>query len=230
MTPHHFLHSRGIGNGGAPQRCIVLREKRGRIKSGAGFTLIEMMVSVTLFAVVMLVSVGALLALTNANRKAQALQSVMNNLSVSVDGMVRAIREGSTYHCDNPITPSTIYQPKTCANGDQLIAFESYGGDSSDPSDQWIYYFGNDNRIYKSTNGQIGSGYAYPVTAPEVKINDLEFYVVGTTPVHLSPDPDNPDLIQPKVVIVIKGTAGNAASERSSFHIQATAVQRHLDL
>ena len=201
-----------------------------------GFTLIEMMVAVTLFAVVMLVAVGALLALTNANRKAQALQSVMDNLNVALDGMVRSIRMGSTYHCDDPANPSTIYQTKDCPNGNKLIAFEPYGGDSSDPSDQWIYYFGPDingiNRIYKSTNGQINSPpsytQAYPVTSPDVKINDMEFYVVGTDPA--SKDPNNPDETQPKVVIIIKGTAGNAASEISTFHIQATAVQRHLDL
>ena len=44
--------------------------------ANSGFTLVEMIVAVALFAVVMLISVAALLSLVDANRKAQALQSV----------------------------------------------------------------------------------------------------------------------------------------------------------
>src|SRR5882672_10508798 len=62
-----------------------------------GFTLVEMIVAVALFAIVMLVCVGALLALVGANKKVHALQSVMNNLNVTLDGMVRQIRMGSNY-------------------------------------------------------------------------------------------------------------------------------------
>src|SRR3989344_5136440 len=63
----------------------------------AGFTLVEMIVAVALFAIVMVVAVAALLSLTAANRKAQAIQSVMNNLNIAVDGMVRNMRMGTNY-------------------------------------------------------------------------------------------------------------------------------------
>ena len=66
-----------------------------RLAADSGFTLVEMIVAVALFAVVMLISVAALLALVDANRKAQALQSVMNNLNIALDGMVRSVRMGS---------------------------------------------------------------------------------------------------------------------------------------
>src|SRR3989338_5238251 len=62
-----------------------------------GFTLVEMIVAIGLFSVVMVVCVGALLSLVNANRKAQALQSVMNNLNIALDGMARSVRMGNTY-------------------------------------------------------------------------------------------------------------------------------------
>ena len=90
----------------------------------AGFTLVEMIVAVALFAVVMLVSVGALLSLTAANRKAQALQSVINNLNVALDGMVRSIRMGSDYHCGG----GTYALPQDCAVGGTALAFEAFGG------------------------------------------------------------------------------------------------------
>ena len=69
-----------------------------------GFTLIEMMVAVSLFTVVMLVSVGSLLALIDASKRAQGIQSVMNNLNVALDGMVRALRMGQKYEVSNGVT------------------------------------------------------------------------------------------------------------------------------
>lgn len=197
-----------------------------------GFTLIEMMVSVTLFSVVMLVSVGSLLSLTNANRKAQALQSVMDNLNVALDGMVRSIRMGSNYHGAVPVgagdcaSAADYYDTRhDCLGGGTLLAFEAFGGDPADRDDQWIYLLKADHRIYKSTLGN--PALAYPLTSPDVEIDDLRFYVVGTT-LALETDPQN--TIQPKVVIIVQGKAGHATSEISSFHIQATAVQRQLDV
>lgn len=187
-------------------------------KGNRGFSLIELIVAVALFSIVMLVSVAALLALVDANRKAQALQSVMNNLNVALDGMVRSIRMGTDYHCGGP--PYGAASP--CAGG-KTFAFESFDGDPATDSDQWVYSFEQDEngvgRIYKSESG--GTGWL-PITAPEVSIDDMKFYVVGT---------DTADNVQPKVVISIKGTAGaDKVKTKSSFSIQATSVQRILDL
>lgn len=183
-----------------------------------GFTLVEMIVAVGLFAVVMLVSVGALLALINANRKAHALQSVMNNLNITLDGMVRAARMGSTYHC-RASGVSVPLAAADCAEGDSTFAFEPFGNTSADQP--WVYSFAQDEngigRIYKSENGQA----AVAITAPEVSIEDAVFYVFGTT---------RGDPVQPKAVVVIKGTAGLSQSNKTTFHIEATAVQRVLDL
>jgi len=57
-----------------------------------GFTLIEMLVAVSLFVFVMLIGVGVLLSIIDANRKARALSSVMNNLNFALESMSRNIR------------------------------------------------------------------------------------------------------------------------------------------
>lgn len=196
-----------------------------------GFTLIEMIVSVALFAVVMLVSVGALLSLVDANRKAQGLQSVMNNLNVAVDGMVRAIRMGSNYHCGSTGTYSVAADCSNLTTGDTFLAFEPYH-DCSDPDTTcdangnvapWLYWYAKDGngvgRLYKSEDGTIASG--VPITSSDVSIETVTFYVIGTS---------RSDTIQPKVVIVVKGTTGNKAKTSTTFHVQATAVQRILDI
>lgn len=179
-----------------------------------------MIVAVGLFAVVMLVSVSALLALVNANRKAQALQAVMNNLNVAVDGMVRSARMGSTYHCG---AAGSYTLAADCSSGDTLFAFEPFhpGTDSVPP---WVYWYATDQngigRLYKSEDGTLTGG--VPVTAPEVAIESATFYVIGST---------RADSTQPKVLMIIKGSAGGTKiTTQSTFHIQATAVQRILDL
>ena len=180
----------------------------------------EMIVAVGLFAVVMMVSIGALLSLVEANRRAQALQSVMNNLNVAVDGMVRAIREGSGYYCGG--VPSAG-DTRDCTEGENMVAFVPFNtGDDPSP---WLYWFDEDEngvgRLYKSEDGtQLGG---LPITSPEVSIESVTFYVIGSTR-------GSGDLIQPKVTVVIKGTAGRKITSRTTFHVQATAVQRVLDL
>jgi len=189
----------------------------------SGFTLIEMIVAVALFAVVMLVCVGALLSMVSANRKAQALQSVMNNLNITLDSMVRPMREGNSFN-GYGTTPycsqNTGGGPNDCSGGGSKFSFKSY--DNADV----VYLFDLNgsvcgaNRLCKSdTNGLSWSA----ITAPEIFINDMRFFVVGTTRLN--------DAVEPKVVIVIKGSAGAAGTKaRTTFHIQATAVQRVLDL
>lgn len=204
-----------------------IHDTRYTIHDERGFTLVEMIVAVALFAIVMLVSVGALLSLTAANRKAQALQSVMNNLNIALDGMVRSIRMGTMYHGaggDAPCGNSDYTVPADCPNGGTVFAFEPFGGDPSKLDDQkWVYsYDSNAGRIYKSEKSGISDTFI-PVTAPEITITDMKFYVVGTA--------RDGDTTQPKVVITVSGTAGAAnVKTRTSFSLQATAVQRVLDL
>ncbi len=194
-----------------------------------GFTLVEMMVSISLFGVIMLVSVGALLSLVDANRKARALESVMNNLNISLDSMIRATRMGSHYNCGGTAIPQAPNWGD-CAQGvapltsvPAVFSFAPYGSNPAAQTERTVYSIANDAqgraRLYRSQNGGASS---IPVTAPEVDIEEMQFYVVGSTP---------QDNAQPKVVIVVKGAAGeDNVRIRTSFYIQATAVQRALDI
>ena len=186
-----------------------------------GFSLVEMLVAVGLFSIVMLVATSSLLALVDANRKAQALQSVMNNLNTAVDGMVRALRMGTTYHCIDGLQPDRSVA-HSCPSGELAIAFEAIGGLSGtiEVNDQWVYsYDAVAKRLYKSEDNNATK---FSLTAPEVDIDSAAFYVVGA---------EQGDDLQPKVVIVVRGTAGaDRVKTRTSFNIQATAVQRVIDI
>jgi len=183
-----------------------------------GFSLIELMVSVAVFSVVMVIAVGTLLAMINANQKAQALKSVMNNLNFALESMVRHARIGTTYHCENSsIPPPDVATPSDCASGGVLFAFETFDGDRGDPTDQFVFRLMN-NRLERSSDS--GSTFN-AVTAEEVHIDGLTFYVVGSA---------SGDNLQPKMVVTIHGTAGVTPRTETKFELQAMATQRILDL
>lgn len=62
-----------------------------------GFTLIEVIVSASIFVIVMLIAVGAVLSAVDANRKAQSLNAVINNLNLVFESMIRDMRTGRDY-------------------------------------------------------------------------------------------------------------------------------------
>lgn len=204
------------------QRSVSRRSARSQ---EAGFTLVEMIVAIGLFAVVMIVAVGALLSLTGANRKAQALQSVMNNLNIALDGMVRNARMGTEYHCG----PGSFAGDGTddCAGGRTTFSFKPYCDPSTcnqSTESTWIYAFvpPQDSAMGYIERSEDGGNSWVQLTAPEISIESLSFYVIGSKP---------GDSVQPKVLIVLEGEAAiDSAKTKTTFHIQATAVQRELDL
>ena len=81
--------------------CSISFEKENTINSrqqkkirAKGFTLIEMMVSVALFAIVVMISMTAVLSVVDSTKKAQSLKSVMNNLNFALETMTRSIKTG----------------------------------------------------------------------------------------------------------------------------------------
>jgi prepilin-type N-terminal cleavage/methylation domain-containing protein len=190
-------------------------------KKNKGFSLVEMLVAVALFSAVMLMAVGALLALIDANRRAQAINSVMNNLNFAMESISRNIRVGTTYHCEpnaSPV-PVNIDTTKDCTNGGKLLAFEASNGDSADKTDQVIYRL-RDSVLEKSENGG-AAGTFISIIAPEVSIERFVFYVDGTSSL---------DNMQPRVVIIIQGTAGIDEKTKTRFNLQTTISQRVLDI
>ena len=178
------------------------------LKQQKGFTLVELIVSIGVFSVVMVIAIGSLLAVVNANRKAQSFKSVLNNLNFAAESMSRAMRVGSNYHCGT----GDVTQPKNCAGGDDLLAFEASDGDSGNPNDQIVYRLENGSieRSYDS-----GSSYV-SITAPEVVIDELVFRALDT----------GAELAQPSVVISISGFMEINERTRTDFDLQTYISQR----
>lgn len=130
-------------------------------KTEKGFTLIELMVSVSLFTVVVMISMGAIFTVVDANKKAQTLKTVMNNLNFALETMTRTIKTGTMGN----VTNSTI----SIVDQDGKTVIYSY-----------IQGVGAVNgKIEKCTDSAAGCG-KY-ITAPEVNIKNLKFIKAGGT-------------------------------------------------
>lgn len=124
-------------------------------KKKNGYSLIELMVSVTIFSIVLVASLGAILAIIDANRKAQAISNVMNNLNAAVEEMTRTIKTGKDYS----------------------ISIDSISVQNS-RGDNITYSLTDDNTILKEIDGSEGQQ-SLIVTAPEVTITNLSFTIGG---------------------------------------------------
>jgi len=186
----------------------------------SGFSLIELLVSVGLFAVVMVVSVGTLLALVDANQKAQTLKVVINNLNFTLDSMTRTIRTGHSYYCGAANNINTL--PTDAGTGTHNCPTGNTGISFIDDQRQRVgyrYSGGSIERKIIKTDGSTTGWIA--LTSSDITIEDARFYVTNV---------GRDDDLQPIVTISIRGDAGLQDDTRSTFDIQSTVTQRVLDI
>ena len=190
-----------------------------------GFSLIEVLVSLSIFTVVVTISVGSLLVLIDANARARNMQEVMTNLTFTLDSMTRDIRTGSDYFCDTNVAnlPVSGETRQDCASGsanDRALSFNE-GGQSltNGVAGSRIAFRLNAPAIER----RLGNGSWVPVTSPNTVITVLRFEVRGAS---VSGDA-NP----PTVTIHVEGYAKDDDSvPPKSFNIQTTVTQQLLDI
>jgi len=118
-----------------------------------GFTLIEMIVSVSLFTVVSLIAIGALISISSANRKVNSLRTTMDNINFAMEVISRDIRTGTSY---------------SVTGNNKKMTFTDQGGIE-------VQYRHQGSSIQVKN----GPGGFTDITSPEINVEDLSFYVVG---------------------------------------------------
>lgn len=202
-----------------------------KISQSGGYTIIETMISVTLFMIITTLGLGALLNANLLHNKTGDMRSIMDNLSFVMEDMSRNIRIGYTYHCliagetsiPDPLTP------QSCAQG-YGIAFEMPGGDPDSNADEWAYYvIGTANpdgtitrKLFKTTDGTAAG--ATQLTPNEVVIDSI-------TPVQVlgAEGPATGNHQQPFVIIRLSGTI-TFKDTVTPFSIQTSVSQRAVDI
>ena len=194
-----------------------------------GFTLLEMIVSVGIFAVVMVVITGAYLTLISLDRRARATNQVVSNLYFAVDTMARGIRTGINYRCvhstgsidgvgnstDGFCDAIAYTDPSLPSTGDQTVIYKNKASNGT---------IGRCEAL--STYGACLDSAASSLTDPLITINTLTFYVRGVS-TSTSALADQ----QPQILFTIKGTmVADSKGGTVPFTIQSGATQRVIDL
>ncbi len=203
-----------------------------------GYTIIETMIAVSLFLVIIMTGMGALLNANLLHQKSRDMRSIMDNLSFIMEDMSRNLRTGYNYYCitgaDTLSSVSATESGSSCWG----IAFESSATPANqvaDPNNQWVYYIGNDKKIYKSTQGPYVASSFMPLTPDEVEIDTTasNFSVLGAEP-YLGNCVSPSDCQQPFVTIRLVGTItykpGTSNSVVTPFSLQTSVSQRLIDI
>ena len=205
----------------------MFRLKSNKLKPAAqGFTLIEILVSVAIFTMVVVVSVGGLVVILNANRKTQSIATSVNNAFFATETMTRLMRTGYNYHCG---TTGTLTLPLDCPS--------NYGSTDvyfTDDRGYFVHVFlqitGGVGTIMEEIDSTAKNGTAfdaaYPLTAVDFNVQTLIFDVTGTIP----ESSGSADHAQPKTTITLYGIANANNVERAPLSLQTTVTQRLLDL
>lgn len=200
--------------------------KKRHPKNNRGFLLAELIVAVFLFSLFATVSIGSIINLLDANRKTQSLKSITNNLNQALDSMTKEMAVGKKYDCryvdggDCPFSTgggsSITFLSNEDVDGDGAYNDKiTYRFNAPDPETGAGGYIERETTLFGVT------GQAIRMTAQEVNITNLVFFVNGTAPFTSS------DTYQPKVTIFIDGITKTAPrGSDSSFHIQTGVTQR----
>lgn len=192
-------------------RHFYIQHKRQR-----GFTIVEIMVAVAIFAMIMVMGMSSLVSVTNSYRVTQQEKQVHDSLNYVLEMMTRDIRLGRNYHPNPDVN-----------GGDQGAAMDgiasSFGFDASDGRGYIMFYVQN-GILYRDHFNATGSSQISkdPLTNPdELTISFLRFAVGGTASY------GDGDYNQPRVWIQLVGSSPESADRLTP--VQTFVSQRVLD-
>jgi len=205
----------------------------------AGFTIVEMMVSLALFTIVMTIATGSFLSLIGGSSQLRGEQTVMTSLNFALDSMTRDIRTGTRYYCGSPSDIEDINNggggndltsTKDCTTGSDRFSFvesgNSLSGTINGTDGARITYYAKDNGGGTKTLMRL-VGYdqnaAEPVLSSGLDVTYIKFFVSGSNSLASG------GLKQPTVTIVIDAKDPDDSTGKV-YTLETTVTQRELDL
>ena len=197
-------------------------------KKNTGFTLVEMLVATAVFMSVMMVAITALVSIINANKKEEAIKSVVDNVTFALDSIARNVRVGSDYHC--LVAGAFVNGDVNCKTGSSALLYKTPDGTYTEylyaSSSTLTAGQGNVQRIEGcNALGASCTGALQSLTAPTstVNITSMQFYVLGTG---TQTGSDMSVYRQPRIIITAQGTILSSNGSSTTFDLQTTASQR----
>ena len=199
-----------------------------------GFSLVEVLVSLSIFTIVVGMAVSTTIVLVDANAKAQNVQQASTNLAFALDSMSREIRTGLLYFGTtggNPSRNATNGATQDCNSVDcRAISFieagDSLTGSCRAGGRGRIGY-----RYQQVLNGsEVEDGYLERrlcagswerITAPELIIDSFHFKVSNT---------DRTDARAPVVIMYAEAHVAGTGLTESEIIMQSSVTQQAIDI
>jgi len=180
-----------------------------KLKASEGYSLIELMVAISVFAIVMSVSSGLFITSMKGQRKAFSNQNLADNVRYAMEIIAREIRMGRDFTIDN--------DSGACANNCRILFTSSMprrDGKSVvfflDPSAEKIMF-----------DDDTGSNpLANSITSANINVTNLDF--------NLNTNPENSAEPYRVTIVVQAESAGTAIDVKSSITLQTTIAPRVL--
>ena len=166
-----------------------------------GYTLVELIVSLGLFAIVITLATGAYFVILGVNRYAQATATSVNNFAFALEKMTRSIRTGSEYRLSGD-----EFSFKDTTNG-RTVTFRLNEVDSK-------------GVIQEAKNPAGGISFVN-ITDKNIDVDTLIFDLEGEAP---------GDTTQSRVTIFISGTIDAGRGVSVPFSVQTGATMRVPDV
>jgi len=181
-----------------------------------GFTLVELLVALTLFTFVVLAAVSSLYAVNNASRKVNAMRGVLDNLNFAMESMSRTIRTSDNIICGGTVNPPGVTHNCAFPTGPATSRISMH---STLAGDYDVEYRLNTTAHQVEKRVDEGSGYGnwLALTSPEINVQALYFYVSGA---------DSYDGKQPGVIIMMQGIATASTGDTTPFALHTFISQR----
>lgn len=175
------------------------------------FTLIEILVSLTIFAVAIAIAVGAFTVVLRGQRNGLAAQAVQDNASVLMELMAREIRTGDSFAIPGVSAPNPLPQDPSSVYQGSSFSFKNANG-------QNVVYSVVAERLEREING------TKKVISPglsKLKVKNFRFVLDGHIP---------GDGKQPSVTIIGRfENVGIRPEEQVGIDVSTTITQRDLD-
>ncbi|MEK7228162.1 MAG: prepilin-type N-terminal cleavage/methylation domain-containing protein [Patescibacteria group bacterium] len=185
----------------------------------AGFTIVELMVSLMIFIVVVLAAIGSLYTVNSASKKVQAMRSVLDNLNFAIESISRTVRTSNSVVCAGSLNSSG---DPNCPFASQiqnsmLLVDSTVGVNELVEYRLGAYSNGNGTIQKRVQESGVWTNWV-SLTAQEINIQNLSFYVDGASPFGI-------DAKQASVQVFIKGVA-TANGATSPFAVQTYISER----
>lgn len=176
-----------------------------------GFTLIEVLVSIGLFAIIVTIAIGGLTRALRSQRQVASLLAASSNVSLVLEQMAREMRTGSGFFCDRDAlgNPDPSPSPSCFVRIVNEIIFTNSSGEV-------VTYRLNNGAIERGIEG-VGFD---KITGDNVTVQYLNFLLLGSR---------NNDKFPPRVTIAIGVSPKEVTLADRVLSLQTTISSRLLD-